>query len=178
MESHLNQGTDQEYDVEEEDFIDYNQAELDQDYEEEQEPPKAESKPKAPLKSAPSPMNFTDLLRLAEKKQFEPVEIKVVKKAEDRPLTAEELREREFLERKHRKKKPEPDAKLPPPVLKRRPLIKTSWVQSPAEVLGTGSLLPKDCPFLKLRRNSDPARPVRNKQLCLHPNPCQARGPR
>ncbi|XP_040589201.1 protein SPT2 homolog [Mesocricetus auratus] len=121
VESHLNQGTHQDFEVEEEDFLDYGQAELEQEYEEEQEPPKAESKPKAPLKSAPPPMNFSDLLRLAEKKQFEPVEIKVVKKAEERPMTAEELREREFLERKRRKMKHEADAKLPPPVSKRAP---------------------------------------------------------
>lgn len=136
VESPLNQGTDQEYDMEEEDFIEYNQADLDQDYEEEQEPPKVESKPKAPLKSAPSPMNFTDLLRLAEKKQFEPVEIKVVKKAEDRPLTAEELREREFLERKHRKKKPEPDAKLPPAMSKRAPSHKDIRGTQPSKGAG------------------------------------------
>ncbi|KAM6171962.1 protein SPT2 homolog [Erethizon dorsatum] len=127
MESHTSQGTDQEYEMEEEDeFLEYNQAESEQEYEEEQEPPKAESKPKVPLKSAPPPMNFTDLLRLAEKKQFEPVEIKVVKKTEERPLTAQELREREFLERKHRKKKPETDAKLPPTVSKKAPSQKES----------------------------------------------------
>lgn len=115
MESHTSQGTDQEYEMEEEDeFFEYNQAASEQEYEEEQEPPKVESKPKVPLKSAPPLMNFTDLLRLAEKKQYEPVEIKVVKKTEERPMTAEELREREFLERKHRKKKPETDTRLPP----------------------------------------------------------------
>ncbi|XP_063112887.1 protein SPT2 homolog isoform X2 [Cavia porcellus] len=122
MESHTSQGTDQEYAMEEEDeFLEYNQGESEPEYEEEQEPPKAESKPKVPLKSAPPPMNFTDLLRLAEKKQFEPVEIKVVKKTEERPLTAQELKEREFLERKHRKKKPESDTKLPPTVSKKAP---------------------------------------------------------
>uniref|UniRef100_A0A8D0XN07 Protein SPT2 homolog n=1 Tax=Sus scrofa TaxID=9823 RepID=A0A8D0XN07_PIG len=115
MQSHTSQGTDQEYEMEEEDaFFEYNQAESEQEYEEEEEPPKVESKPKVPLKSAPPLMNFTDLLRLAEKKQYEPVEIKVVKKTEERPMTAEELREREFLERKRRKKKPETDARLPP----------------------------------------------------------------
>uniref|UniRef100_A0A8C6QKS4 Protein SPT2 homolog n=2 Tax=Nannospalax galili TaxID=1026970 RepID=A0A8C6QKS4_NANGA len=125
MESHPSQGTDQEYEVEEEEeFFEYNQAESEQEDEEEQEPPKVESKPKVSLRSAPPPMNFTDLLRLAEKKQFEPVEIKVVKKAEERPMTAEELREREFLERKHRKKKPETDAKLPPSVSQRAPAHK------------------------------------------------------
>ncbi|KAM5248908.1 protein SPT2 homolog [Ctenodactylus gundi] len=127
MESHTTQGTDQGYEVEEEDeFLDYNQGESEQEYEEEQEPPKIESKPKAPLKSAPPPMNFTDLLRLAEKKQFEPVAIKVVKKSEERPMTAEELREREFLERKRRKKNLEADAKLPPPVSKKGPSQKES----------------------------------------------------
>ncbi|XP_038286595.1 protein SPT2 homolog isoform X1 [Canis lupus familiaris] len=115
VESHTSQGTEQEYEMEEEDeFLEYNQAESEQEYEEEQEPPKVESKPKVPLKSAPPLMNFTDLLRLAEKKQYEPVEIKVVKKTEERPMTAEELREREFLERKQRKKRPETDARLPP----------------------------------------------------------------
>ncbi|XP_069327294.1 protein SPT2 homolog [Eulemur rufifrons] len=127
MESHTSQGTDQEYEMEEEDeFFEYNQAESEQEYEEEQEPPKVESKPKVSLKSAPPPMNFTDLLRLAEKKQFEPVEIKVVKKSEERPMTAEELREREFLERKRRKKKPETDVKLPPTVSKKAPSQKES----------------------------------------------------
>lgn len=94
MQSHTSQGADQEYEMEEEDeFLEYNQAESEQEYEEEQEPPKVESKPKVPLKSAPPVMNFSDLLRLAEKKQYEPVEIKVVKKTEERPMTAEELRE-------------------------------------------------------------------------------------
>ncbi|XP_055990432.1 protein SPT2 homolog [Sorex fumeus] len=115
IESHPSQGTDQEYEMEEADeFFEYSQAESEQEYEEEQEPPKVENKPKVPFKSAPPLMNFTDLLRLAEKKQHEPVEIKVVKKIEERPMTAEELREREFLERKQRKKKPETDARLPP----------------------------------------------------------------
>ncbi|XP_004683048.1 PREDICTED: protein SPT2 homolog [Condylura cristata] len=115
VETHTSQGADQEYEMDEEDeFLEYNQAELEQEYEEEQEPPKVESKPKVPLKSAPPLMNFTDLLRLAEKKQYEPVEIKVVKKTEERPMTAEELREREFLERKHRKKQAETDIRLPP----------------------------------------------------------------
>lgn len=166
VESHLNQGADQEYDVEEEDFIEYNQAELDQDYEEEQEPPKVESKPKAPLKSAPSPMNFTDLLRLAEKKQFEPVEIKVLKKAEDRPLTAEELREREFLERKHRKKKPEPDAKLPPPVSKRAPSHKDIMGTKPSKGAGDRQLSSKGLPFPHAEKKSRPSI-ANEKQVAL-----------
>ncbi|XP_003214859.1 protein SPT2 homolog [Anolis carolinensis] len=82
----------------------YGQTESEHELEEhEEKPAKASVKPKAPLKSAPPAMNFNDLLKLAEKKQYEPVEIKVVKKTEERPMTAEELREREFLERKNRK---------------------------------------------------------------------------
>uniref|UniRef100_A0A3Q3XJN6 Protein SPT2 homolog n=1 Tax=Mola mola TaxID=94237 RepID=A0A3Q3XJN6_MOLML len=57
-------------------------------------------KPSGPPKPAQSHMNFADLLKLAEKKQFEPVELKpkVVKK-EERLRTADEIRELE-LERK------------------------------------------------------------------------------
>ncbi|XP_077177689.1 protein SPT2 homolog [Paroedura picta] len=72
-----------------------------EDYEEKSS--KTPVKPKAPPKSTPPLLNFTDLLKLAEKKQYEPVEIKVVKKTEERLMTAEELREREYLERKNRK---------------------------------------------------------------------------
>ncbi|XP_021257867.1 protein SPT2 homolog [Numida meleagris] len=94
-------------------------AQTESEYEQEEydeKPPKAAVKPKAPPKSAPAPLNFADLLRLAEKKQYEPVEIKVVKKIEERPRTAEELREREYLERKNKrvemhKKKPEKEVK-------------------------------------------------------------------
>ncbi|XP_069755294.1 protein SPT2 homolog isoform X2 [Narcine bancroftii] len=53
--------------------------------------------PKKPL------LNFTDLLKLAEKKQFEPVELKPIKKVEEKLYTAEELKELEFLERKRQK---------------------------------------------------------------------------
>ncbi|XP_060039866.1 protein SPT2 homolog isoform X2 [Erinaceus europaeus] len=125
MESHTSHGTDQDYEMEDEDeFVEYNQAGSEHEYEEEQEAPKVESKPKVPLRSAPPVMNFTDLLRLAEKKQYEPVEIKVVKKTEERPLTAEELREREFLERKHRKRVSETDTRLP--LTKKTPFQKES----------------------------------------------------
>jgi protein SPT2 len=79
--------------------------------------PKLKAKPKVPLKIAPPPTNFMDLLRLAEKKQFEPVEIKIVKKSEQ-PMTTEELSGHEFLEGKRRKNKSETDAKLPPTVQK------------------------------------------------------------
>ncbi len=63
---------------------------------------KVESKPKkpsAPARPPPSSLNFADLLKLAEKKQFEPVEMKVVKKTEERLRTAEEIRELEIERR-------------------------------------------------------------------------------
>ncbi|XP_076861821.1 protein SPT2 homolog isoform X2 [Brachyhypopomus gauderio] len=56
----------------------------------------------APAKAALPRMNFADLLKLAEKKQFEPVELKPVKKNEERLRTAEEIKELEF-ERKVKK---------------------------------------------------------------------------
>lgn len=84
--------------------FEHSQTESEPEFEDyEERPPKTSVKPKAPPKSAPPQLNFTDLLKLAEKKQYEPVEIKVVKKTEERPMTAEELREREYLERKNRK---------------------------------------------------------------------------
>ncbi|XP_028651878.1 protein SPT2 homolog [Erpetoichthys calabaricus] len=68
-------------------------------------PSRQPEKPKKPpvKPAAPSPMNFADLLKLAQKKQFEPVEIKVAKKTEEKLRTAEELKELEFLERKNKK---------------------------------------------------------------------------
>uniref|UniRef100_A0AAQ4QGU2 Protein SPT2 homolog n=1 Tax=Gasterosteus aculeatus aculeatus TaxID=481459 RepID=A0AAQ4QGU2_GASAC len=57
-------------------------------------------KPSGPPKPAPPPMNFAELLKLAEKKQFEPVEVKTkLVKKDERLRTAEEIRELE-LERK------------------------------------------------------------------------------
>ncbi|XP_051547705.1 protein SPT2 homolog isoform X1 [Myxocyprinus asiaticus] len=62
-----------------------------------------QKKPSAPARPAPPPMNFADLLKLAQKKQFEPVELKPVKKTtEERLRTAEEIRELE-MERKVKK---------------------------------------------------------------------------
>lgn len=74
---------------------------------------KADNKPKkasAPARPAPPSMNFADLLKLAQKKQYEPVEIKVVKKTEERLRTAEEIRELE-MERRVKKQDKERDAK-------------------------------------------------------------------
>ncbi|XP_069713804.1 protein SPT2 homolog isoform X2 [Phaenicophaeus curvirostris] len=83
--------------------LEYNQTESEHEQEEyEEKPSKVAVKPKAAPKSAPAPLNFAELLKLAEKKQYEPVEIKAVKKVEERPRTAEELREREYLGRKNR----------------------------------------------------------------------------
>lgn len=61
---------------------------------------KSSKKPCGQPRPAPSALNFADLLKLAEKKQFEPVELKqkVVKK-EERLRTADEIRELE-MERK------------------------------------------------------------------------------
>ncbi|XP_052399403.1 protein SPT2 homolog isoform X2 [Carassius gibelio] len=56
-------------------------------------------KPSAPGRPPSASLNFADLLKLAEKKQFEPVEIKVVKKTEERLRTAEEIRELEMERR-------------------------------------------------------------------------------
>ncbi|NXI66773.1 SPT2 protein, partial [Anseranas semipalmata] len=99
------QAPEAEYATEDEtEQLEYAQTESEPEQEEyDEKPSKAALKPKAPPKSAPAPLNFTDLLRLAEKKQYEPVEIKVVKKIEERPRTAEELREREYLERKNKR---------------------------------------------------------------------------
>ncbi|KFZ62930.1 Protein SPT2, partial [Antrostomus carolinensis] len=84
--------------------LEYSQTESEHEQEEyEEKPSKAAAKPKAPPKSAPAPLNFAELLKLAEKKQYEPVEIKVVKKVEERPRTAEELREREYLGHKNKR---------------------------------------------------------------------------
>ncbi|XP_036390529.1 protein SPT2 homolog [Megalops cyprinoides] len=62
-------------------------------------PSKNSKKPSSLGKPAPPPMNFCELLQLAEKKQYEPVELKPVKKTEERYRTAAELKELE-MERK------------------------------------------------------------------------------
>uniref|UniRef100_A0A672TQ03 Protein SPT2 homolog n=1 Tax=Strigops habroptila TaxID=2489341 RepID=A0A672TQ03_STRHB len=99
------QAPEAEYATEEEtEQLEYSHTESEHEQEEyEEKPSKAAVKPKAPPKSAPAPLNFAELLRLAEKKQYEPVEIKPVKKVEERPRTAEELREREYLGRKNKR---------------------------------------------------------------------------
>ncbi|KFO71868.1 Protein SPT2, partial [Cuculus canorus] len=98
------QASEAEYAAEDEtEQLEYSQTESEHEQEEyEEKPSKVAVKPKAAPKSAPAPLNFAELLKLAEKKQYEPVEIKVVKKIEERPRTAEELREREYLGRKNR----------------------------------------------------------------------------
>ncbi|NXO49468.1 SPT2 protein, partial [Aramus guarauna] len=99
------QAPEAEYATEDEtEQLEYSQTESEHEQEEyEEKPSKVGVKPKAPPKSAPAPLNFAELLRLAEKKQYEPVEIKPVKKVEERPRTAEELREREYLVRKNKR---------------------------------------------------------------------------
>ncbi|NXT40678.1 SPT2 protein, partial [Pelecanoides urinatrix] len=99
------QAPEAEYATEDEtEQLEYSQTESEHEQEQyEEKPSKVSVKPKAPPKSAPAPLNFAELLRLAEKKQYEPVEIKAVKKVEERPRTAEELREREYLGRKNKR---------------------------------------------------------------------------
>ncbi|XP_051545209.1 protein SPT2 homolog isoform X1 [Myxocyprinus asiaticus] len=110
------------YDEDDEDNYDYEGSDSESD--EQSRPVKAPSRPDAPIKvdskqkkpsaparPAPPPMNFADLLKLAQKKQFEPVELKPVKKTtEDRLRTAEEIRELE-IERKVKKQDRGRDAK-------------------------------------------------------------------
>ncbi|XP_014858372.1 PREDICTED: protein SPT2 homolog [Poecilia mexicana] len=64
-----------------------------------------------PPKPPPPAMNFADLLRLAEKKQFEPVELKPKVKKEERLRTAEEIRELE-MERKAKRPDKSRDSKV------------------------------------------------------------------
>ncbi|XP_072720773.1 protein SPT2 homolog [Ciconia boyciana] len=99
------QAPEAEYATEDEtEQLEYSQTESEHEQEEyEEKPSKVAVKPKAPPKSAPAPLKFAELLRLAEIKQYEPVEIKAVKKVEERPRTAEELREREYLGRKNKR---------------------------------------------------------------------------
>lgn len=66
------------------------------------EPRKVNNTPKQTPKPSPSVMKFEDLIKLAAKKQFEPVELKPIKKTEERLRTAEEIRELE-IERKAKK---------------------------------------------------------------------------
>ncbi|KAJ8390909.1 hypothetical protein AAFF_G00098290 [Aldrovandia affinis] len=65
-------------------------------------PSKPSKKPPASAKPTPPNMKFEDLMKLAQKKQFEPVELKQTKKSEERLRTAEELMELE-MERKARR---------------------------------------------------------------------------
>ncbi|KAM7323091.1 protein SPT2 homolog [Alexandromys fortis] len=164
-ESCPNQGTDPEYEVETGEFPDYSQGELEQEFKEDQEPLKAESQPKAPLKRAPPPMTFTELMRLAEKKQFEPVEIKAVRKAEERPLTAKELREREFLGRMHKNKKPETEVKFPLPV---SPSHRDSEGTKPSKGSGDRQPFPKGLLFPRAEKTSKPST-GNEKQVALSP---------
>lgn len=55
------------------------------------------------------------------------------------------------------------DVTLPPTVSKKATALrKKVWVQNFTKFLQTGILLPQECPCLILRRNPDPAQPVRN----------------
>nr|XP_057931910.1 protein SPT2 homolog [Doryrhamphus excisus]XP_057932445.1 protein SPT2 homolog [Doryrhamphus excisus] len=60
-------------------------------------------KPSGPPKPSSSSLNFADLLKLAEKKQYEPVELKPKATKEERLRTAEEIRELEIERRAKRR---------------------------------------------------------------------------
>lgn len=97
------QGENEEY-LTEEEMYEYSQSESEQEEIEEPAPPPPKKQKPNNIKKPPSAaLNFAELLKLAEKKQFEPVELKPVKKDEERPRTAEEIRELEFLQRKNQK---------------------------------------------------------------------------
>lgn len=65
-----------------------------------------EEKPKLKKKPLPPPMAFADLLKLAEKKQYEPVMIEVKPKVEeDRPMTKRQ--KMEYIQEKERKEQRE-----------------------------------------------------------------------
>ncbi|XP_064169615.1 protein SPT2 homolog [Anguilla rostrata] len=99
-------------DTDYEDNYEYSQSDSDPDPDPDPEPEpervpsrplsKPSQKPPAATKPAPPPMNFAELLKLAQKKQFEPVELKPVKKSEERLRTAEELKELEMERRARR----------------------------------------------------------------------------
>ncbi|GLH14107.1 Protein SPT2 homolog [Gryllus bimaculatus] len=78
------------------------EAEVDSEEEQERQP----IKPKIKKTAAPPIMNFQDLLKLAEKKQFEPIKIEPKKKLEEdeRPMTKKQrvefLKEQEWRRRK------------------------------------------------------------------------------
>ncbi|XP_015193939.2 protein SPT2 homolog isoform X1 [Lepisosteus oculatus] len=107
-----------------EDNYEYSQTDSEEEEKEEEEkrdlrneppskmPARPNKKPSAPAKPTSSPMNFAELLKLAQKKQFEPVELKPAKKSEERLRTAEELKELEFLERKNKKLEKGREAKV------------------------------------------------------------------
>ncbi|XP_038872987.1 protein SPT2 homolog isoform X1 [Salvelinus namaycush] len=99
------------YDEDDEDTYEYAQTDSEPEPEPDPEPQiprqavpnsKPSKRPSGPSKPAPLPMNFAELLKLAQKKQFEPVEVKAKpsKKGEpERLRTADEIRELD-LERK------------------------------------------------------------------------------
>lgn len=93
----------------------YASEKVDEEEQFEETPPKPKPKPKP----APPPINFTDLLRMAEKKQFEPIVIEKKEVEEERPLTKKQKkeleREKEYLERKTNAShsKPSPNNRIP-----------------------------------------------------------------
>ncbi|KAL3266429.1 hypothetical protein HHI36_010603 [Cryptolaemus montrouzieri] len=86
----------------------------------EEKPEEKKMKLEKPKPKGPPPMNFADLLKLAEKKQFEPIVIEKKPKDDENPLTKKQKKEmeryREWQERKIDKnnlKPPAHDSKTP-----------------------------------------------------------------
>lgn len=75
---------------------------------------KKEEKPNKPKFKAPPPMNFNDLLKIAEKKQFEPIVIEKKEKEDERLLTKKQKLEIEReRERQDRKRSGEISGRIP-----------------------------------------------------------------
>lgn len=75
---------------------------------------KPNNKPKPERKAYPPPMEFAALLKLAEKKQYEPVVIESKPKVDDeRPMTKRQKREWEYLQEKQRREQQEKTNKKP-----------------------------------------------------------------
>ncbi|KAJ8911090.1 hypothetical protein NQ315_000550 [Exocentrus adspersus] len=77
------------------------------------QPPSKRHKP-----APPPPMNFAELLKIAEKKQFEPIIIEKKEKEEEKPLTKKQKKEmekeREYFQRKEARKQTDSRGPLPP----------------------------------------------------------------
>lgn len=116
------------------------------DVPEEEEPKeKKKDKPK-PRPNMPPPMNFSDLLKMAEKKQFEPIMIEVKEKEEEKLLTKKQRREadqqREYFQQKEARKA---NANKP---ASQNPVTTVPKFNNPATLSKTNSEVNKKAPKL------------------------------